>query len=91
MGMNLCCRGPNTKVIFTMRNLKDCAVSGFKHFQSLGKLDITWEKFFHRFIHGGPGEIYDTSLTNYMLRNRDLLRVVGVRQMESSRSEADGE
>ena len=53
--MNLCCRGPNTKVIFTMRNLKDCAVSGFKHVQNMKLADFTWDKFITQVLTEAKG------------------------------------
>ena len=61
-GINaLGCRRPDTKVIFTMRNLKDSAVSAFKHMSSMaGREQLSWNMFFNVFVYGKRCE-YTTS------------------------------
>lgn len=49
------------KYIYVYRNPKDTAVSGFFQAKSLVLPDITWEKYFDRFMSGqvGYGEMLD--------------------------------
>lgn len=47
----VCCRAEDTKIVMTMRNLKDTFVSYYHHLNGMTSKKKTWAEYFHYFLH----------------------------------------